>query len=83
MLFNLKRTAADPLKKVRKSSNQSLQHFITHSSWNERIVIDRIQKKVSKIIGDSVEVSLHIIEAFYSILRLQFAIKPKKRAQSA
>jgi SRSO17 transposase len=49
-------------KKVRKSSNQSLQHFITHSPWNERIVIDRIQKKVSKLIGDSVEGSLHIDE---------------------
>lgn len=49
-------------KKVRKSSNQSLQHFITHSPWNERVVIDRIQKKVSKLIGDSVEGSLHIDE---------------------
>jgi SRSO17 transposase len=49
-------------KKVRKSSNQSLQHFITHSPWNEQIVIDRIQKKVSKLIGDSVEGSLHIDE---------------------
>ncbi|MDD2835531.1 MAG: transposase [Methanothrix sp.] len=49
-------------KKVRKSSNQSLQHFITHSPWNERIVIDRIQKMVGKMIGDSVEGSLHIDE---------------------
>ena len=49
-------------KKVRKSSNQSLQHFITHSPWNERIVIDKIQKKVSKMIGDSDEGSLHIDE---------------------
>jgi SRSO17 transposase len=49
-------------KKVRKSSNQSLQHFITHSTWNERIVIDRIQKEVSKLIGDPVEGSLHIDE---------------------
>jgi SRSO17 transposase len=49
-------------KKVRKSSNQSMQHFITHSPWNERIVIDRIQKRVSKLIGDPVEGSLHIDE---------------------
>jgi SRSO17 transposase len=49
-------------KKVQKSSSQSLQHFITHSPWNERIVIDRIQKKVGKMIGDSIEGSLHIDE---------------------
>jgi SRSO17 transposase len=49
-------------KTVRKSSNQSLQHFITHSPWNERIVIDRIQKQVSKLIGDSDEGSIHIDE---------------------
>ena len=49
-------------KKVRKSSNQSLQHFITHSPWNERIVIDRIQRKVSEMIGDSIDGSLHIDE---------------------
>ena len=39
-----------------------MQHFITHSPWNERIVIDRIQKMVGKMIGDSVEGSLHIDE---------------------
>ena len=49
-------------KKVRKSSNQSLQHFITHSPWNERVIIDKIQKKVGKMIGDPVEGSLHIDE---------------------
>ena len=49
-------------QKVRKSSNQSLQHFITHSPWNERTVIDRIQRKVGKMIGDREEGSLHIDE---------------------
>jgi SRSO17 transposase len=49
-------------KRVRKSSNQSLQHFITHSPWNERVVIDRIQKKVSEMIGDPIDGSLHIDE---------------------
>ncbi len=49
-------------RKVRKSSSQSLQHFITHSPWNERIVIDKLQKKVGKMIGDSIEGSLHIDE---------------------
>jgi SRSO17 transposase len=49
-------------KKIRKSSNQSLQHFITHSPWNERVVIDKIQKKVSKLIGNTFEGSLHIDE---------------------
>lgn len=49
-------------KKVRKSSNQSLQHFITHSPWNERIVIDRIQRKVSELIGDPIDGAVHIDE---------------------
>jgi SRSO17 transposase len=49
-------------KKIRKSSNQSLQHFITHSPWNERVVIDRIQKKVGKLIGNPFEGALHIDE---------------------
>jgi len=48
--------------KVRKSSNQTLQHFITHSPWDERILINKLQKKVSELIGDSVEGSLHIDE---------------------
>lgn len=49
-------------RKVRKSSNQTLQHFITHSPWDERILIDKLQKEVSKLIGDLVEGSLHIDE---------------------
>jgi SRSO17 transposase len=48
--------------KVRKSSNQTLQHFITHSPWDERILINKLQKKVSELIGDPVEGSLHIDE---------------------
>jgi len=49
-------------KNVRKSSNQSLQHFITHSIQNERIMIDKIQKKVTELIGDPLEGALHIDE---------------------
>ena len=49
-------------KKVRNSSGSSMQHFITNSPWDERDVIDQIQKDVTRLIGDSTEGSIHIDE---------------------
>jgi SRSO17 transposase len=49
-------------KRVRNGSGSSMQHFITNSPWNERIVIDRLQRDAAKLIGDSAEGSIHIDE---------------------
>ena len=49
-------------RKVRNCSSQALQNFITDSPWNERIVIGKIQREVTRLIGDPVEGSIHIDE---------------------
>lgn len=49
-------------KTVRKSTSQSLQNFITDSPWDERRVIERLQRDVAELIGDPVEGSIHIDE---------------------
>jgi SRSO17 transposase len=50
-------------KIVPECDNQSLHHFITNSPWDERAVIDHIQRDVSDLIGDPAEASIHIDES--------------------
>jgi len=50
-------------KIVPDCDNQSLHHFITNSPWDERAVIDHIQRDVAGLIGDPVEGSIHIDES--------------------
>ncbi|MHC1568719.1 MAG: transposase, partial [Candidatus Syntropharchaeia archaeon] len=44
-------------------NNQSLQHFISELPWDERPVIDDIQRDVSKLIGDEANGAIHIDES--------------------
>lgn len=50
-------------KIVPDCDNQSLHHFITNSPWDDRAVIDHIQRDVADLIGDPVEGSIHIDES--------------------
>ena len=50
-------------KLVPECDNQSLHHFITNSSWDERAVINHIQRDVSDLISDPVVGSIHIDES--------------------
>lgn len=50
-------------KIVPESDNQSLQHFISESSWDEDGVITEVQRRVSKLIGDKENGSMHIDES--------------------
>jgi SRSO17 transposase len=43
--------------------NQTLHHFISESPWDERTVIDHIQNDITKLMGDSVDGSIHIDES--------------------
>ena len=52
-------------KNVPETNNQSLQNFISNSPWDEKPVIDKIQKKVSLLIGDKNNGSLHIDESAF------------------
>lgn len=52
-------------KNVPDTNNQSLQNFISNSPWDEKPVIDKIQKKVSLLIGDKTHGSLHIDESAF------------------
>ena len=52
-------------RKVRNCSGSSMQHFITNSPWDERIVIDKLQRDVTKLIGDRLEGSIHIDETAF------------------
>lgn len=52
-------------KNVPDTNNQSLQNFISNSPWDEKPVIDKIQKKVSLLIGDKNNGSLHIDESAF------------------
>jgi len=49
-------------KVVPDCNNQSLQHFISNSQWNEEGVITEIQNSVSKGIGDENDGSIHVDE---------------------
>ena len=44
-------------------NNQSLQNTISESPWDERPVIDQIQKDVTELIGDPVNGSIHVDES--------------------
>ena len=52
-------------KNVPGTNNQSLQNFISNSPWDEKPVIDKIQKKVSLLIGDKNNGPLHIDESAF------------------
>lgn len=47
-------------KKTPDCDNQSLQHFISNSPWDERPVIGHIQRDVTKLIGDKKNGAIHI-----------------------
>ena len=51
--------------KVPECNNQSLQHFISNSPWDDRPVIAQIQSEVSKLIGDKDNGSIHIDESAF------------------
>jgi SRSO17 transposase len=48
---------------VPETNNQVLQNFISDSPWDEKPVIDQIQKDVTQLIGDINNSSLHIDES--------------------
>ena len=45
------------------SSKQSLRHMISDSPWDERPVLDHIQRDVTELIGDKEKGSIHIDES--------------------
>jgi SRSO17 transposase len=45
------------------SSKQSLRHMISDSPWDERPVLDHIQRDVTELIGDKKNGSIHIDES--------------------
>lgn len=52
-------------KIVPNSDNQSLQHFISTSEWDEEGVIKGIQKQVTVLIGNKDEGSMHMDECTF------------------
>jgi len=50
-------------RNVPDTNNQVLQNFISDSPWDERPVINQIQKDVSQLIGDKDNGSIHIDES--------------------
>ncbi|MBE0525166.1 MAG: IS701 family transposase, partial [Methanosarcinales archaeon] len=50
-------------RNVPDTNNQALQNFISDSPWNERPVINQIQKDVTELIGDKNNGSIHIDES--------------------
>ena len=50
-------------KVVPDCNNQSLQNTISESPWDERPVIDQIQKDVAELIGNPVNGSIHVDES--------------------
>jgi len=47
-------------KTIPGSDNQSLQHFISESTWDEEGIITRLQADAAKLFGDPKRASLHI-----------------------
>ena len=47
------------------SSKQSLRHMISDSPWDERPVLDHIQRDVTELIGDEENGSIHIDESSF------------------
>lgn len=52
-------------KTVPGSDNQSLQHFISQSTWDDKGAITELQSHVSEVIGDPTHGSLHIDESAF------------------
>jgi SRSO17 transposase len=50
-------------KTVPDCSSQSINHLISDSPWDERAVIDHIQRDVDALIGDPENASIHIDES--------------------
>ena len=52
-------------KQVPDTNNQVLQNFISDSPWDEKPVIDQLQKEMIQLIGDKHNGSLHIDESCF------------------
>ena len=52
-------------KQVPDTNNQVLQNFISDSPWDEKPVIDKLQKEVIQLIADKHNGSLHIDESAF------------------
>ena len=52
-------------KNVPGCNNQSLQHFISNSEWDERPVIDQIQRDVAELIGSKQNGAIHVDESAF------------------
>ena len=52
-------------KNVPNSNDQSFQNFISDSPWDEKPVIDHIQRDVTELIGDKVNGSIHVDESAF------------------
>lgn len=52
-------------RNVPDTNNQKLQNFISDSPWDEKPVIDQIQREVIPLIGDKDNGSLHIDESAF------------------
>lgn len=52
-------------RNVPDCNNQSLHHFVSDSPWDERPVIDHIQRDASSLIGDEIDGSVHIDETCF------------------
>ena len=50
---------------VPNSSKQSLQHMISRSPWRYDLMLDKIQRDVTKLIGDEINGSIHIDESSF------------------
>ena len=47
-------------KIVPNCNNQSLHNTISNSSWDHRLILNKIQRDVTELIGDSINGSIHI-----------------------
>ncbi|NTV27933.1 MAG: IS701 family transposase [Methanothrix sp.] len=47
------------------SSKQSLQHMISKSHWRDDLILAKLQKDVTKLIGDEINGSIHIDESSF------------------
>jgi len=79
LVFNCLHTAgvagSNPAKKknmermaevVPDSCDQSLQHFLSNSNWDERVVMDQVALETSDLIGDGQNTALIIDESYFA-----------------
>lgn len=52
-------------KTVPRSNNQSLQHFISNSLWDEQGLMEDIQKRIIQLIGSKETGSIHLDESSF------------------